>query len=178
MDNSKLEALFKEHGYNDFKWIKASDIKVSHWVRFKCQFGCPGYGKKITCPPHVPSIEECREFISEYKDVVIFHFAKAVDHPDDRKPWGREVNYDLIKLEREVFLSGYQKAFMIPFESCGYCGTCVSSRLECKNPKISRPGPDALGIDVYDAVRKVGYPVQVLKDYKETMNRYAFLLVE
>jgi len=32
--------------------------------------------------------------------------------------------------------------------------------------------------DGYATVGSVGCPIQVLKDYTETMNRYAFLLVE
>jgi hypothetical protein len=44
--------------------------------------------------------------------------------------------------------------------------------------KMARAGADALAIDVYATVRSIGYPIQVLKDYTEIMNRYAFLLVE
>ena len=35
-----------------------------------------------------------------------------------------------------------------------------------------------MGIDVYATARDIGYPIQVLRDYKETMNRYAFLMIE
>jgi hypothetical protein len=35
-----------------------------------------------------------------------------------------------------------------------------------------------LGIDVYATVRSLGYPIEVLADLTQTMNRYAFLLVE
>jgi hypothetical protein len=43
---------------------------------------------------------------------------------------------------------------------------------------VARPGPDALGIDVYATVRGIGYPIQVLKDTTAPTNRYAFLLIE
>jgi hypothetical protein len=35
-----------------------------------------------------------------------------------------------------------------------------------------------MAVDVFSTVRKVGYSIQVLADYAQTMNRYAFLLVE
>jgi len=35
-----------------------------------------------------------------------------------------------------------------------------------------------MAIDVFSTVRQVGYPIQVLSDYDQAMNRYAFLLVE
>ncbi len=178
MERETLEKIFLSHGFNDFKWIHARHIRVAQWVRFRCMFGCPQYGKSGTCPPNVPSIDECRQMISEYVEAAVFHFEKSVEKPEDRKPWSRAVLPRLVELEREVFLSGYYKALLIPFEGCGVCDTCSVNRTECKNPRLARPGADALGIDVYATVRSVGYPIHVLKDYTETMNRYAFLLIE
>ncbi|MGD0229256.1 MAG: DUF2284 domain-containing protein [Syntrophorhabdales bacterium] len=176
----ELEDLFSLHGFTDFKWIKAGDIRTGQWVRFKCLFGCPVYGTRASCPPNVPSVEECREFLSEYDDVAIFHFEKsfASTKRGDRASWGRELAARLLTLERDVFLAGYYKAFLVSFQACARCDECAGNRLDCKDRKSSRPGADALGIDVYATARGVGYPIQPLKDYDETMNRYAFLLIE
>jgi predicted metal-binding protein len=141
-------------------------------------FGCPAHGVKATCPPNVPSIEHCREIFSEYEEIAIFHFEKAFQSPAERVPWGRETKQRLLKLEREVFLSGCYKAFLISVGFCEECEECARNRMDCKNKKSARPAADAMGIDVYATARGAGYPIQVLKDYKETMNRYAFLLVE
>lgn len=173
-----LEELFRTYGFTEFKWIQASSIEVAQWVRFRCMFGCPDYGKGGACPPNVPSVQDCREFISEYNDVALFRLTKAVERPEDRKPWSREMCNKLTELEREVFLKGYYKAFLLGFDSCGYCTECPGKRTKCKLPKQSRPGADALAVDVFATVRKAGYPIEVLKDYHETMNRYAFLLIE
>jgi predicted metal-binding protein len=178
LDKKQLEALFEKHGFTDYRWIKAKDIKVSQWVRFRCQFGCSLYGKDGACPPNVPSIAECREFFSDYEDAVIFHLQKAVDKPEDRKPWSKEMSLKLIKLEREVFLIGCYKAFLASFDSCSLCVECGGTRLDCKNKTLSRPGADALGVDVYATVRKAGYEIEVLKNYTDTMNRYAFLMID
>jgi hypothetical protein len=35
-----------------------------------------------------------------------------------------------------------------------------------------------MAVDVYGTVLRAGYPIEVLSDYKKTMNRYAFLLVD
>jgi hypothetical protein len=35
-----------------------------------------------------------------------------------------------------------------------------------------------MAVDVYETVRKIGYPIDVLYDYSQEMNRYAFLLIE
>ncbi|KJS86621.1 MAG: metal-binding protein [Peptococcaceae bacterium BICA1-8] len=175
---NQLEDIFVKHGFSDFKWIKGKEIIVENWVRFKCLFGCPNYGKKGTCPPNVPSVEECKAFFAEYEDAVIFHVKGELKHPDDRHDWCKAINLQLSALEREVFLNDYRKAFLMFIDKCTICGECLQSRVSCKNLKIARPVPESLAVDVFGTVRKVGYPIEVLKDYDQTMNRYGILLVQ
>ena len=63
------------------------------------------------------------------------------------------------------------------FANCHYCKKCVDERGDCKHPKIARSTPESLGMDVFATVHSVGYPIEVLADYDEEMNRYAFLLI-
>ena len=177
-DRAGLEALFARHGYTDFKWIEPAHIVVSQWVRMKCMFGCPDYGRNASCPPNVPSVLECRAFFDEYSTAALFHFAKQVDKPEERGDWSRKVNHALLKLEREVFLSGHQKAFLLFMDCCRICADCPGVRAECKSPKLARPSPESMGVDVFSTVRQCGFPIQVLSDYAQVMNRYAFLLIE
>ena len=177
-NRNELEALFEKHGYTDFKWIQPTEIVVAQWVRMKCMFGCSGYASNASCPPNVPSISECRQFFREYDTAALFHFERTVDKPEDRHAWSRKVNQGLLKLEREVFLAGYEKAFLLFMDSCGICAECSSRREECRNPESIRPTPEGLAMDVFSTVRQIGYPIQVLSDYSQPMNRYAFLLIE
>jgi predicted metal-binding protein len=177
-EHEELESLFEKHGYTDFKWIEPEDIVLAQWVRLKCAFGCDEYGRNAACPPNVPTVEECRQFFREYSTAAIFHFSASFDDPEDRHEWSREINLGLLELEKEVFLSGCRKAFLLPMDSCGICKKCAGARGECKSPKLARPTPEAMAVDVYTTVRRYGFPIQVLKDLSETMNRYAFLMVE
>jgi len=177
-NHAELEALFIKHGYTDFKWIDPKQIVVAQWVRMKCEFGCAGYGKSAACPPNNPSVSECRQFFDEYSSAVVFHFEKQVAKPEDRHPWSRKVNLGLSKLEREVFLSGYRKAFLLFMDSCPLCDECAGRREDCKNRKMMRPSPEGMAVDVFATVRQFGFPIQVLADCSQAMNRYAFLLVE
>jgi predicted metal-binding protein len=177
-DHSGLEALFRRHGFEDFKWFPPKDTVVAAWVRMKCLFGCPDYGKNGACPPNTPSVEECARFFREYERGVIFHFEKKVDKPEDRHAWTKKISLRLIALEREVFLSGMVKAFLLPMDTCQLCKTCPGSRAECKSPLKVRPTPEAMAVDVYSTVLRAGYPIEVLSDYDKAMNRYAFLLID
>jgi len=178
MDRKKLEERFLAHDFTDFKWLDPQNIVTAQWVRMKCVFGCNEYGQTTTCPPNVPSISECERFFREYKEAVVFHFEKKVDKPEDRFAWTRKINLRLLKLENEIFTSGLEKAFLLFLDSCNICKKCEGTREDCKEPKMARPTPEALGVDVYSTVRQIGYPIQVLSDYEQKMNRYAFLLIE
>lgn len=172
-----LETLFQHHGFSDFKWIKPEDIVVSQWVRMKCTFGCVEYGRNATCPPNVPTVAECERFFKEYSDAAVFHFEKKVDKPEDRHDWSRKLNMKLSKMEREVFLSGYEKAFLLFMDSCCICEACEGEREKCKVPRSARPSPESMAMDVFSTVKKIGYPIEPLTDYTQAMNRYAFLMV-
>ncbi len=178
VDRKNFEERFIAHKFNDFRWIDPKTIVTAHWVRMKCIFGCREYGKTASCPPNIPSISECERFFKEYKEAVIFHFEKKVAKPEDRFAWTRKVNLKLLKLEREIFLSGYEKAFLLFMDSCNICKECGGVKEKCKEPRLARPTPEAMGVDVYTTVRNAGYPIQVLSDYTKTMNRYAFLMIE
>jgi predicted metal-binding protein len=174
----ELESLFARHGVSDFRWLDPAEIVVAQWVRMKCLYGCREFGQNAACPPNAPPVAECERFFREYTRAAVFHFAKTVDRPEDRHAWGRKLNLELLKLEQEVFKAGFVKAFLIFFDSCGICIECPGIRAACKEPKLARPTADALAVDVFSTVRKLGYPIEVLSEYDQEMNRYAFLLIE
>jgi predicted metal-binding protein len=179
MSNRKqLENLFRKHRFEDFKWVDPRKIVVSHWVRMKCMFGCREYGKNACCPPSTPSVDECKDFLGEYAECAVFHFQKNVEKPEDRHDWTKGINARLLKMEREVFLAGNPKTFLLFMDSCDVCETCAEERAKCKNKRSARPTPEAMAIDVFSTVKQLNYPIEVLKDYSASMNRYAFLLVE
>ncbi len=178
INHKQLEEIFAKHSFTDFKWLDAKKIVVAQWVRMKCMFGCAEYGNSATCPPNVPSVEECKNFFHDYSEAVIFHFEKSVNKPDDRYAWTRQVNTKLWKLERDVFVLGYPKTFLLYMDTCYLCQDCSETRTKCLNKKMARPTPEALAVDVYSTVKQLGYPIQVLSDYSQQMNRYAFLMVE
>ena len=172
-----LEPIFDSHDCGDYKWIDPREIVVAQWVRMKCTFACEDYGKTATCPPNLPPVAECHAFLGEYQHGVLFRFTRRVERPEDRKPWLREVVARLMKVEREVFLAGYPKVFLLPPDNCSMCADCPGELRDCRHLGFSRPAPEALAVDVFSTVRKYGYPIEVLTDYDQAMNRYGFLLV-
>jgi predicted metal-binding protein len=176
-DKDRIDQIIEQHRFYDYKWIVPRDsIIVAQWVRFRCRFGCKNYGKNGSCPPAVPSIEECREMIYEYGNAVIFHFAIQSAARDDHYT----LTSRLSELERALFLAGNYRVFLLQYSSCVFCKDCTAegTRIKCVNKTQCRPGADAMGIDVYQSAHNAGYPVQVVKNHDAPTNRFAFMLIE
>ena len=177
MDKIKIEQILQSCEFNDYKWLNPQeDIVLAHWVRFKCMFGCSGYGKNGGCPPAVPSVEECHKMIREYKHAVILHFSVNPQAED-----GREVTTaEYLALEREIFFAGYYKTFVLPHNQCRTCEKCVSedNRTKCIDKANSRPGPDAMGIDIFATARNAGYAPKVAKTRDDITDRFSFVLID
>lgn len=178
VDRAQIEAALRERECETFRWIDPEAIVVAHWVRMKCAYGCDGYGRNASCPPNTPAVDDCRRFFRDYREAVMIRFEKAVAQPADRRPWARQMNQRLLKLERDVFLKGYPKAFALYMDNCRVCAECEAKLEDCRSPESIRPAPEAMAVDVFSTARAAGFPIEVLTDYSQAMNRYGFLLVE
>jgi predicted metal-binding protein len=177
MNNNQIDCILQSHGFTDYKWlVPQKDIFVAQWVRFHCLFGCNDYGKIGSCPPAVPPIDECRKMIYEYEKALILHFP-IQSQPKDEK---LHMMKDLLALEREIFLAGYYKVFLMPHSSCCFCENCVAegTRIKCIHNAVSRPSPDAMGIDIFRTARNAGYNVEVVTTHDAMTNRFSFILID
>ena len=140
-------------------------------------FGCGDYGLGA-CPPNTPSVEDCARFFREYESGLIIRLNKMADKNAYPSDWSREMTNKLLEIEREVFLSGYQKVFLLNQTCCSLCKECPGTRLDCKDKKNSRPSPESFAVDVYQTVRNAGMEIDVVSANPAEMNRIAILLVE
>lgn len=177
LDVAGVEDLLRRGGYCDFRWLTGAQLPVRQWVRFKCRYGCPNYGQLATCPPAVPTLDECRELFGEYRHVAVIRLLASVSGLDEDAEWNREASQDLLSLERTVFLAGFAKALVLFPGPCRLCETCTGDRQTCRRPADMRPSPESLGVDLFGAARLAGYDLQILADTDQPMARFAFLLV-
>ena len=61
-------------GASGAKTVEVGKIKTGAWTRWKCQFGCPNYGKTLCCPPFVPGYEETQKFLREFSQGIIVQY--------------------------------------------------------------------------------------------------------
>lgn len=176
-DRKLVGGLLAARGVADSRWLDPKRIAVAEWVRMKCRFGCGGYAKGACCPPNVPSVAECRAFFDGYELGALLHFETRCADKIERRRWSMEQTRDLLALERDVFLAGYERAFVLVFATCHLCAKCAPTRAECAQPALARPTPEAFAVDVFSTARSVGLPIEVKTSIDDLQNRYAILLV-
>lgn len=176
-ENETIETILQKHNFSDFKWINPQNIVVAQWVRIKCLFGCSDYGLG-TCPPNTPSVEDCKQFFKEYKNGIIIRLNKYADKNSYPSEWSREMTQKLLSIEREVFLQGYPKVFLLNQTCCSLCQDCSGNRIDCSNKRDSRPSPESFAVDVYQTVRDAEMEINVVSENPSEMNRIAILLLD
>jgi predicted metal-binding protein len=151
----------------DGRWIEAAErlgaaearvispetVITAPWVRLKCQFGCGGWGRCLTCPPHSPTPEQTRSVLDCYQTALLVHC------PGDGE-W-RSIKEIVADLEREVFLAGYYKALAFGSGPCELCDECTLE--ECLHPHEARGN---------------GFPIEVVTDRTCPQDYYGLVLVE
>lgn len=154
----------KELGASEAKIIPADRVYTAGWVRLKCQYGCGGWGERLTCPPNSPGPEETAKLLKAYNRAVLIH---GDDHADIREI--------VAALEREIFLDGFHMAFGLGAGPCELCDKCGRS---CRHPEQARPAMEACGIDVFKTARSNGFPIKVVRTYGSKGNYYGLVLVD
>ncbi len=161
------------------KVIHPSTVVTAPWVRWKCQFGCPGYGRSYCCPPDTPTPEVTRSTLDAYERAILFHLGAAKREDENRGRVMRSFMEALVELEGEMFKDGYYRAYVFLSGPCGLCKECGKVKGKtCEFGYKARPAMEACGIDVYQTARNHGFPIKPLKRKDETQNLYCLMLVD
>jgi predicted metal-binding protein len=184
-DDHELIKIALALGAGDAKWIEPDQVAVREWVRFKCQYGCNLYAKRLTCPPFTPSIDEVKRMLSEYRKILVLKFEQRPITEEDSEKFVKElnkreknVNNITLKIEKELMLKGYYKVFTLEPGTCNRCNECAARPGECRFPKEARPTPESLAIDMFETVKNAGWSIEVRKDLNQNWTNYALILVE
>ena len=113
-------------GITRAKIIDTRTISVANWVRLKCQFGCGGYGKRLTCPPYSPTPEYTQKMVSEYRKALLMQIENIPPSKEHRV--SQNLKRIVADLERDIFLDGYYKAFGMTSGPCRLCRTCSTKK--------------------------------------------------
>ncbi len=164
-----------ERGADGAKVIKPATVATAEWVRLKCQFGCPGYGRSLCCPPHTPTPKVTRKVINSYQKAILLH--RRIPDGRKRREETKQFNEMIVRLEIDIFLDGYYKALSMTSGPCRLCKECDLNS-PCKHGMEARPSMEACGVDVFQTARGNGFPIQVVRTPEEEQNIFGLILVD
>jgi predicted metal-binding protein len=167
----KVKAI--EWGASMAEVVSTDWVRVDERVYLKCLTPlCPYYNHCLNCPPHTPSPGRMQKILSQYKyavllalDVVpVSHFAGTAKDRRESATWGRKCLEIVGRVEKQAFESGYYLAMGFAQASC-LKTLCKQKRClvldggKCPYPLKARPSMEAVGIDVYGLVTRVGWDI-------------------
>jgi predicted metal-binding protein len=156
--------------------MSADDVVAAEWVRMKCLFGCDEPGMHKTCPPNLEPVATTQRLLSEYRRAVLLEVGPIVG-TEASDSESRRLNDAALALERELFLAGSHKAWMMGAGPCDLCAACASGR-ECPTPEKARPSMEGCGVDVFTTVRNAGRTIDVVRDKDDEYRYFALVLVD
>jgi len=158
-------------GIEGAKIIDPGSIVTAEWVRMKCQYGCPGFGMSLCCPPRTPTPDITRKVIGSYQKAILLH--RRLQKGEMMGTFNEVV----VRLEIEMFLNGYYKAWSMGSGPCRRCKECNLSG-PCKQGYEVRPSMEACGIDVFKTARDNGFSIKVVRTRDEARNIFGLVLVQ
>ena len=137
--------------------VNPRDIRISPRPVWKCRT-CAFYGKRPSCPPHVPSWKEARDLFSHYSRAILVKFRIDMWRFEEEK---REILLYLLRREREFFRTSPYALALFP-GACNLCDECTyETEGICKLPDKVRPSMDAIGVEV-NSIVELNYDEPVL----------------
>jgi len=162
----KYVQMALEMGAEDALNISTEDLVFDPRTLLKCMYGCDDWGRNWTCPsaPNALKPWEAEKLLKRYKHGILIH-AKDFKLAQDIS----------FQIEIQAFFDGYHFAFSM--SNCILCETCCFPA-PCRFPLKARPSMEALGIDVFATIKKIGLPLKTLKAKDKIPDCYTLVLLE
>jgi predicted metal-binding protein len=155
---SSLLELARIHGAAGAALIDPAEITVRDELARMCfEPRCDGYGRSLSCPPHVGGPEAFRRWQKEYKIALVFkvEVPREVAMSFERNEILALIHEIGSGVEREAKKMGAERARTFAGGSCKelFCSEYPECRVldegkSCRNPHRARPSMSGHGIDV------------------------------
>ena len=198
-----LEKLALDRGAVEAKVMPAGQIVVEDRAILKCRAGCASYGKRLTCPPYVPTVAEFRKMLKDYNYALLAKFAVETEAdseiaenylrfqydpntPKEQKERimkfiadlakdRKRIHSTVLELERAAFIHGYPFALGL-FGPCYLCKECNVTSGVCIHPTMARFPEHAVGVNIKKTAKKAGMTVRF--PFSKKPDRFALLLID
>ncbi|MCZ7663758.1 MAG: DUF2284 domain-containing protein [Thermoleophilia bacterium] len=171
LDRYREAAL--ETGASQAVVLPVKDVVIDDRVTLKCRIPrCFGYGVGANCPPNTLAPAELQALLDRYQWSLFFSvdvappvIVKNRDTIVERVEAYQQVYTIVSQIESMAFYDGHYLAFGLSAGSCRhtFCGQqkdCVAMEgKKCRFALKSRPSLEAVGVDVYKMVARLGWDI-------------------
>lgn len=145
--------------------IPAHEVEFDERTIYKCRFGCPAYGRYLTCPPHTPPPAEFEKALRKYRWAVLI------------KSGLEDLNRVVVAVEKEAMKRGYYLALGMQGHRCYLCDECVPPGEPCSDPVNARPAMSGTGINVFETLGTAGIEEKLTAE-GEDFSSWGMVLVD
>jgi predicted metal-binding protein len=173
--------IAQKNGASAARIISSAMVVIDERVRLKCEIPrCAGFGRYLTCPPYVISVNDFAKILSRYRWCLLVQVeAKGIDSTDkakgrisrtvlkDNRKLHRPFRLKLLQVVETVEAAAFKKGLYLAAGlvggSCVLCGSCVEDKSTeaCRHPFRARPPMEAVGIDVLKTVKNAGLSIHL-----------------
>jgi len=162
--------------------IPSSQIVVDERVRLKCVVPrCLRAGETPNCPPYTPELDVIREAFRKFTWAILLNThvepleayapGSGQSKAEQRQTllFHQKTSEIVYEIERLAYKNGYYLAMGFSGGSCKdyLCHGLICQFMDsgrCRFPHRARPAMEAMGINVFDLIRKVGWEAYPLLD--------------
>lgn len=169
MEKEKLIQFIKNEDVFLIKEINPKDIVIDEKIRGYCEKNrCGNYGNNFMCPPAIGSVNDFMQKMENYNICFIIGIKdKNVNLKSEEVYKSKnKLNRILLEIEQEAGRLGFFNAKVLIAGNCNICNPCKKALgyKSCPYPKMSRPSPEALGVDVFKTLEDIGYKLEFKDD--------------
>ncbi len=171
---SPLLAVARELGASEAALIDPGEIVIRDELARMClEPRCNGYGRSMSCPPHVGGPEAMRKWCREYHRALVFlvEVPREVAMSFERNEVLGLIHEIASGVEKAAQAMGADRARAFAGGSCKelFCSQYAECRVlhegkPCRNPHLARPSMSGHGVDVAKLQALAGW---TLPDPKE-----------
>ncbi|HEX75645.1 MAG TPA: DUF2284 domain-containing protein [Dehalococcoidia bacterium] len=180
LESFRQKAL--ELGAGTAEIIPATQITVDERVRLKCIVPrCLRAGETPNCPPYTPELDVIRKAFAKFAWAILLkthvepleaytpRSGKSKAEQRQTLLFHQKTGEIVYQIERLAYKHGYHLAMGFGGGSCKdyLCHGLICQFLDsgrCRFPHRARPAMEAMGIDVFDLIGKVGWEAYPLLD--------------
>lgn len=156
---SKLKEIAMGCGFSECGYVCIKKLKYYPEVIALCEGNtCRGYAASWACPPAIGTIEECRERVGQYENMLLFSCKYDLEDSFDFESMTAGMRD--FKKKTDVFhehlncvLPGF---LLLSNEGCGRCSKCTYPDASCRFPHLLHHSLEGYGFIVNELAVEAG----------------------